>query len=268
MNQEILESLGLSPNEARIYTALIEHGECSIGTIAVFAKVHRRNAHDAMNRLINKGLAFQIFSEGENTYSAVDPDKLLELYAEKEKGLQKILPELRKKFGQRTITEEAYIYRGYEGQKNIFRDVLREQQDSYVIGAKGGWFDPKLETSREAFFREANRIGIQFIQLFEYEVGEKLPDLPKNFPGKLKYRFLPKEYPTRSLVHIFGDHVITYTGLPIGKITDDVTFFVIRSKELAESYRTWFWYIWEQSNEPSQLIQNKQNKAAEESKAN
>ena len=251
MYQEVLESLDLSPNEARIYMALVERGESSIGSIAIHAKVHRRNAHDAMNRLINKGLCFQIFSEGENSYNAVDPDKLLELYAEREQKLQKILPDLKAKFGKRITSEEAYIYRGYEGQKNIFRDMLRVGEDSYFIGAKGGWFDPQLKTSREMFFREANRQKMKFIQLFDNAIKDKMPDFPAHFPGKLEYRFLPKEYSTNSAIHIFGDYVITYTGLTIGEINDNVVFFVIRSKDLAESYRTWFWYMWEQSTIPN-----------------
>ena len=92
MNQQILEELGLSPNEARIYESLIESGESSISDISVKAKIHRRNAYDVMQRLINKGLCFQILSRGENTYNAVDPDKLTELLAEKQENLERILP--------------------------------------------------------------------------------------------------------------------------------------------------------------------------------
>ena len=254
MNEETLESLGLSPNEAKIYLALVEHGESSIGTIAVFAKVHRRNAHDAMNRLINKGLCFQIFSTNENKYNAVDPDKLLELYAEKERKLQQILPALKHKFGKRIAAEEAYIYRGLEGQKNVWRDIARIGEDSYFIGAKGGWFDHRHEkelgTARKVFFEEANRKKIEFIQLFDYGVQTEMKDFPNYFPGKLKYRFLPKEYSTTSGIGIFGDQIVTYTGLALGKVDENAVFFVIKSKDLAESYRTWFWYMWEQSSEP------------------
>ena len=148
------------------------------------------------------------------------------------------------------MKEEAYIYRGLEGQKNIFRDMLRVGQDSYFIGAKGGWFDPRIEAARQAFFKEANRKGMKFIQLFEHDIKTKLPDFPGHFSGKLQYRFLPEEYSTNSAIHIFGDYVVTYTGLVLGKISDDIVFFVIRSKDLAESYRTWFWYMWEQSEAP------------------
>ena len=250
MNQELYESLGLSPNEGKIYEALVEQGESSIADISVFAKIHRRNAYDAMQRLINKGLCFEIFSEGGNLYNAADPDKLGELLAERRENLDKVLPELKKKFGHREAPQEAYIYRGPEGQKNIFRDVLRVGEDSYFIGAKGGWYDERFSTVRSAFFREANRKKIKFIQLFDADVKERMVDFPRHFEGQLQYRFLPKEYSTNSGIHIFGDYVVTYTGLTIKKIDENVVFFVIKSKNLAESYRTWFWYMWEQSEKP------------------
>jgi len=251
MHQEIFETLGLSPNEGKIYETLLERGETTISEIAVGAKIHRRNAYDAIQRLMNKGLCFQIFSTTENRYNAVDPDKLTEILAEKQEKLLHALPTLKQKFGERFAPEEAYIYRGLEGQKNIWRDVIRVGQESFFIGAKAGWFDPRLETNRVAFFKEANRKKIKFTQLFDYEVKAQIPNFPRHFPGKLVYRFLPKKYSTNSALHIFGDYVITYTGLTIGKISEDVVFFVIHSKNLAESYRTWFWYMWEQSTEDS-----------------
>lgn len=248
MDNEVFEGLGLSPNEAKIYVTLVEQGESSVSEISIASGVHRRNAYDAMGRLIDKGLCFQIFSSEENKYNAVDPDKLSELLSEKQQRLSDILPELKRKFGKRTITEEAYIYRGLEGQKNIWRDVLRVGEDSYFIGAKGGWYDPKLESTRSAFFREANRKKIKFIQLFDHEVKSEMDDFPNYFEGKLEYRFLPKEYSTNSGIHIFGDYIITYTGLTIGKMNENIVFFVIHSKNLAEDYRKWFWYMWGQSS--------------------
>src|SRR5262245_18760500 len=134
MSQNILQTLGLSPNEGKIYTTLVEKGESSINEISVAAGIHRRNAYDAVHRLIEKGLIFQIASK-ESHYNAVDPDKLSELLAEKQKELSSILPQLKHKFKHREAPEESYIYRGLEGQKNIWSDVLRVGQDSYFIGA-------------------------------------------------------------------------------------------------------------------------------------
>src|SRR6185369_2730062 len=101
MYQETLEGLGLSPNEAKIYETLVERGESGVSDIAIAAQVHRRNAYDALQRLIDKGLCFQIFSTTENKYNAVDPEKLIELLGEKQEKLLEIIPALKKKFGQR-----------------------------------------------------------------------------------------------------------------------------------------------------------------------
>ena len=144
----------------------------AISKIAVASGVYRRNAYDAMSRLIDKGLAFEILSGGKNRYNAVDPGKLLEIAEERKQKIQTILPGLEKKFKQRLAPEEAYIYRGLEGQKNVWRDVLRISKESYFIGAKGGWYGPRLASSRKAFFAEANRKKIKFIQLFDYEIKE------------------------------------------------------------------------------------------------
>ncbi len=248
MNSNIYEVLGLSPNEAKIYEALVEHGESGISDIAIFAKIHRRNAYDAIARLIDKGLCFEIISNKENRYNAVDPDKLVELLAEKQNELSKVLPELKKKFAHRVAPQEAYIFRGYEGQKNIWRDILRVGREVCNIGAKAQWFDEKLDATREAFYAEANRKKIKFNLLFDHEVKIQLPNFAKNYPAKLfAYRYLPKEYSTNSIANIFGDYVITYTGIEVGKMHDDTAFFIIHSKDLAESYRKWFWYMWEQS---------------------
>ncbi len=244
MITEIYESLGLSPNEAKIYESLIGTGESGISAISVNAKIHRRNAYDAIHRLIDKGLVFEIFSSGENKYNAVDPDKLTELLSEKQTSLQKILPELKHKFKHRLAPEEAYIYRGLEGQKNIWRDVLRVGQENFVVGAKGGWLEPKLEASREAFFKEAARKKIKFHQIFDHEIKTLNPAFVKTWPGNLEYRYLPKEYSTNSIIHVFGDYVITYSGLELFKLKEDTVFFILHSKGLADSYRKWFWFMW------------------------
>ncbi len=248
MYQQLLESLGLSPNEAKMYEALVEKGESSISDIATVSQTHRRNAYDAIKRLIEKGLVFEIFSGSGNKYNAVEPDKLKEILSEKEENLSAALPDLKQKFHKRIAPEEAYIYRGLEGQKNIFRDILRVNEDNFGIGAKGEWFDPRLKIARETFFREANRKKMKFFMLYDFEIKQKAKDFIKQWPGSLECRFLPKEFSTNSNIHIFGDYVVSYAGLGLFKNPDDGVIFVIHSKGLAESYRKWFWFMWKKSH--------------------
>lgn len=245
MYDQSLQNIGLTPNEIKIYECLIEHGELSVSDISIKAQIHRRNAYDAINRLLDKGLCFQIVSKNENLYNAVDPEKIVEILGEQQKGILETLPILKRKYKNHLSPEAVMVYRGYEGQKNIWRDILRVGKDICNIGAKAQWFDERLKSSREDFFKKANRKKIKHSLLFDYEVKIKLPDFAKNYPSKFyQYRYLPKEYSTNSIANIFGDYLITYTGITLGKMQDETTFFVIHSKDLAESYRKWFWFMW------------------------
>ena len=239
----ILQDLGLTPNEAKIYQTLIKAGESTAGEISTKGKIHRRNVYDTLDRLIEKGLVFQILAKGENIYKAVDPAKLLEIVKEKEKKLTRILPDLQKQFEAKPTYQGAFIYRGVEGFKNYLRDILRLKKDVYFIGAKGLWFDPKLKTFLKGFLEEAKRLGIKYNHIFDIEVKAQLPGVIQEIGPP--YKFLPKEYSTKTCIDIFGDHVVTFTGLGPGEIDEDIVIYVLIDDTLADGYRKWFQFIWD-----------------------
>src|SRR3989344_2303012 len=170
MYLEILQDLGLSPNEAKIYTALIEIGQANVPEIAVKTKVHKRNIYDTITRLLNKGLIYQIAGSRDNQYAAVGPGKLSDLVWEKESKLNDILPALKKEFRKIKTDEAVYVYKGKEGFKNYLRDILEIGEDVYFIGAKGGWFDPDLQTFIKKFLKKAREKKIKYFHIFDHEV--------------------------------------------------------------------------------------------------
>ena len=247
MYEEIFTTLDLSPNEGKIYLSLLEHGESSISAIAVNARIHRRNAYDAIGRLINKGLVFEVWSPTENKYGAVSPEKLRELLADQQRQLETALPDLVKKY-QGTHSEQAsYIFKGYEGMKNIWREILRAKVMVYTLGGKGQWFDKRLGGSDRAFFKEIQKQKIPFKILFDHETIPRFPLVVAYYKGIGQYRILPKDYSTNCTIHIFGDYVVLYTGVTYGELDPDSTFFITQSAGIADSYRRWFDYMWDLS---------------------
>jgi predicted DNA-binding transcriptional regulator len=255
MYLDIFQELGLTPNEAKIYETLIETGETTVGEIAIKGKIHRRNVYDAISRLIEKGLVFQILTKGENIYKAVDPAKLLELIKEREDKFKKVLPELTKLYQGTPRLQEAFVYRGIEGFKNYLRDILRivsqgGNKDVYFIGAKGLWFDPKLKTFLKSFLEEAKRLDIKYHHIFDSELKNRQDILTElsltvDEAGQPTHKFFPSEYSTKAACDIFGDHVVTFTGLGHGQIDDDIAIYVLVDGELADGYRTWFNFMWD-----------------------
>lgn len=244
MSTSLFEELGLSMNEAKIYDALITYGGSGVSTIALRSAVHRSNAYDSLHRLIERGLVYEVFGQRETIYEAVDPGKLLEFYQEKQTKLQAALPALLSRFQKHRSPERAYMFKGIEGVKNYLREALKSGEDIYSFAAKGAWFDPRLETFVHWFLKEAKKKKMKYHHIFDYEVKEKLPHVLKSV-GK-PYKFLPKGYSTDSTMDVFGDHVVTFNGLGLGELRDDITIFVMVSPGLAESYRTWWKFMWEQ----------------------
>lgn len=241
LHEDILISIGLTPNEAKIYRALLELKEATIGDISTYANIHRRNAYDAIERLIKKGLAYQILPKRFMTYAPTHPSKLKEMVEEKNKGFEHSLPSLIKKFDRLNPTQAIYVFKGVAGLKNYIDLELKVGKKIYGIGSKGSWFDPRIKN----FAKRANdqyrtkKIESQIIYDFELK---KYPEIISRV-GK-NYKFLPKEFSTGSSIDIFGDYVAIYSGVNVAGLDEDITIFILKDKTLAKDYLKWFNFMW------------------------
>lgn len=245
---ELLLELGLKKNEATIYETLLTYGGSGATTIALRSKVDRRTVYDTLQRLVNKGLVYEIFGQKETTYEAVDPSKLLELAQEKVHKLETAMPDFLSAYKQHLAPERAYIYKGVEGVKNYIRLVLQTGEDLYTLGGKGAWLDPKLAMFVEWFLKEAKKKGITLHNIYDHDVQKYMPDGPRVLSEK--YKFLPKDASSEGALDVFGDYVVTFSGMQVGTMPDDLVIFVIHSPRLAEAYRGWWKTLWKLLPEP------------------
>ena len=248
MYTEVLRDLGLSPNEAKIYESLLGLGEASVNIISVKTKISRSNVYDAMERLVEKGLASDIFTKGQKLFKAIHPRRLLEILKEKEAVVEKILPKLTEKFETEQEKEQAFFYRGIHGYKNYMFDILKEKQTYYCIGGKGMWFDPRLQFFMPKFDRERKKSNICFKHIFDAEMKGKVKE-PLKFE-KNEYRFLPKKYSSNLTFEFFSDYLVIYSGSGVyGRLKEEPTVFVLKSKEVADGFKKIFDFMYEHCEE-------------------
>ena len=247
MYQEILQKIGLSLNESRVYEALLYLGEVNVNKISIKSKVHRRNVYDSLNKLIEKGLASETFVKGEKLFKAINPERLKEIIKEQESALDSFLPDMKKLYKAVEPDAEAYFFRGIEGFKNYLQLILEQKQTVCFMGAKAFWLDPRLQHYLRHFDNERKRLGIKFIHLFDHEVKKDKPEILK-LVGK-PYRFLPKEYSSATAVDIFGDYVVTFVGVKPGELYEEPLQFILKSKILADGYRKFFQFMWDNCKE-------------------
>jgi predicted DNA-binding transcriptional regulator len=249
MLENVLQSIGLSKNESEIYLALLKYGELSVSDIATRSGVNRRNAYDCMSRLLEKGLVFEIINSRDSRYRAVEPQKLTEILREKQLSLESIMPRLTGLYRATPLDKgSVMIYQGLEGWKNYMRDIVRVGQPFYCIGGKGAWMDKRIMNFFPHFLQEAKSKKIEFRHLFDHEVGEMAHPILKEV-GR-NYKVLPKGYSAPSSVDFFGDRVYLCSTLYLGGVENDSLFTVIVNPVIAESFRTWFQFMWDFCPEP------------------
>lgn len=240
---KVLEELGLSPNEAKIYETLLSAGKVSINALAVESNVHRRNVYDSIDKLVKKGLASEEFIKGVKYVRAVNPARLLDIVREKEAKVSSVMPELEEMFRRISRKDEAAIYRGIEGFKNYLNDILEVNETVHFIGAKAFWLDERLKYFLPKFDRQRIRQGICFRHIYDHEVRTMSPEILALRMNE--YKFFPPEYSSSMAIDIFGDHVVTFYGVSPGHLAAEPVQFTVVSEKLSDGYRKYFNFMWE-----------------------
>lgn len=242
-HEEILTKFGLIPNEAKVYEALLQLGEAKVQDISLKANIHRRTVYDELKKLVEKGLVNESIVKGEKRFVATNPQRLIEILKEKEHMINSIMPQLKAKYDFKVEDEEAKLYKGIEGVKTYLQDILDTGEDVYFIGAKAMWLDPRLKHFLNRFKKERKKRKINFFHIFDYEVKEKSPEILK-LVGK-PYKFLPKDYSSPTMIDIFGPYVVTFIGVKPGQLPQEPIQFVMKSKKLAEGYKKFWKFMWD-----------------------
>lgn len=234
-----LESLGLTKLETKVYLELLKLGSTKAGPLVTKTELHRTTVYDILKRLMEKGLVSFIFKEKTRYFQASNPEHFLDLINEKreeinkkEKDIKKVVRDLKYIQEQSKIKESAQIMQGKRAIKTVFEDIL-EYKEYYSFASKGK-FKEILETYFDQFQIKKRRRKIKAKILIDESLRDS--DYVKSISGEIK--FLPKEYSYPTATFIFGYKVAFFV------FTEYPTAFLIESKELAESYKSYFALLW------------------------
>jgi len=150
MDKEILEQLGLSKNEIKVYFALLELDQASATPIVKKANIPNSKVYPILEKLIKKGLVSYVIKNNVKHFQASDPRNLIDLLKQKEeqisqqkKEIEKFIPQIEEKRKLAKEKQEATIYEGLEGVKAAFNNMLdilkaREEYKVFTLGEELG----------------------------------------------------------------------------------------------------------------------------------
>ncbi|MBU0907223.1 MAG: hypothetical protein KKD18_05325 [Nanoarchaeota archaeon] len=245
MIQDILAKIGLTEGEIQVYLALVELGQTSTGKITEKAKIASSKVYEVLQRLMNKGLVSYVVKNGVKYYDATPPERLSDFLEEKkdsltdaQKEIEKILPELKSKRKGAQEVNRTVVYTGGEGPKIALREALEAGKKKEELLGFGSDEDPFLvhyPYELEKHFREQKKYKVKWKMLFcgEFQSPNPLAEI----------RYLPKGFTTPTRTFIYGNKVA------IMDFHKPFTTIIIENKDVAESYRKHFYFLWEIAKE-------------------
>lgn len=147
MEQKILEKIGLTKNESRVYMTLLQLGTAKTGSILKASGLNSGKIYEILDGLKKKGLVSESNVNRVKEFTAAPPKGILE-YIEKKKEtlkqeeqiIREMLPRLEAVRKTRQIGVKAITYTGLKGMKAAFDECLEDMkpgEENLVMGATG-----------------------------------------------------------------------------------------------------------------------------------
>ena len=174
MHLEILRKIGLSEGEIIVYSALLELGRTPINKIHEKTGIERRNIYDILNKLVERGLVSYVKENKKRYFQIAHPSKIIGYIEEKKNNMEKIkkeveheLPSMIQKFESKKSEINAEVYRGAEGIKAVWEDMLNYDEISWI--GSGRYVPKKLPHFFTSWNRRRIKKKIKIFNLLRHE---------------------------------------------------------------------------------------------------
>jgi sugar-specific transcriptional regulator TrmB len=237
IDMKVLEELGLTGTEIKVYVSLLELGTSSAGLILEKSKLPNSTVHRDLNSLIDKGLISFVREGKRKIYCATDPENFVNFIDDKKRRFLEILPELKQKQSFQKNEELAGVYKGVRGIKEVYSMMINSGGKEY--NTFGGGEVTSLVMSWDWWAnlhkrRIENKLPSR--QVFDLTVKEGGKELSKNPLTSIRY--------VEEKLASFQETVICGDYVAIAIFSENPYAFLIKDKNVAESYRKYFELLW------------------------
>lgn len=240
--KEILQQLGFSQNEAKVYLALLELGETPAGNLIKKTGLHRNIVYTELNRLVGRNLAVKVRKKRKLYFAPLDPKKILQDLKAKEMLLAKQLPLLVELYKKRP--SEITVYEGVRAWQDFWLDSVRNYSRSsvnYIAGTVGRrWY--QLWENRKLYeeFIKTRRKRKIYWKMIVYKAPEE--------PEIESLRQDPNLTEIRVLNHNFdqtGNFQIWDQALILQSVENPPLIIEIKNKVLRDIFKQYFNFLWD-----------------------
>lgn len=231
--EPLLENIGFTGKEAKIYLALLSYQEALPSVIAKKASIKRPTAYVVLEHLVRKGLATRMTRKGFKHYRAIDPKVILNEQFNKYITIKNAIPELEKLHSLYQAVPQMSIYEGKEGLIRIMEDTLTAKTEILCWADVTLAYQGILKDYYPGYIKKKIENNIFLQGIFVYD---KLAlSFQKNGKEELRNVYLvpKKKFPFKNEINIYDDKVAIISHF-------DEVGVIIQNQNIADTQRSIF----------------------------
>lgn len=243
MNEKLLEEIGLTKGEIKVYLTLLKLGETTTGKIIEEAQISSGKIYEILDKLIKKGLVSFTIKEKTKYFISASPNRILDYIHEKEKNLKEKEQELLKELPALLSVEksgkkeyETNLFKGFKGLQTAIFEALEDLTEKDELLAMG-IISHKKEMYNLLWQRwHKERMNKKIICKAIF--SDKNTDYFKVFK---KMRFTKVKVLigiTPSAIDIMGKRVLIFV------YGEEPSCLSIKNPEIAKSFTSFFYNLW------------------------
>ena len=234
MDTTVLQDLGFSHTEIKVFLTILQLGETKANEIIKKSNLQSSSAYYAINSLIDKGFISYIKKSKIKYYKAADPSTILDYIELKKNDYLKLLPELKDRQKQ-SNQEQVEYYKSYKGIKTIISEMLKDAK-------RGDTYRTFSVENPEEYEIAIKKVFAPTKQLFKQKgIKQKGIFHIYNKKKRTKTTIIQKKYlnipmPPNTMVLNDNIAIISWDKEPSGVL--------IKSKNIAKQYSDFFEALW------------------------
>ncbi len=250
MDTSVLEKIGFSRAEIKVYSGLLALGLTTVGPLTKKSEIPSSNIYPILENLIEKGLASYSITANKKYFKAEDPNRLKDLLDEKKKQLDsqeikllEIISELSSMRKKKEEKQEYFIYEKIKGVKTALESVLKtlDKGDTFYVVDASRISNDKLMGYFNDFHKRRAKKGIKYQAIYGTESLEFAKERKEY--AHTKVRVLPKDVKIPSVFWIFKEYVV------IAVFSEHPIALRIKNKHISEGFMANFNMLWKISKE-------------------
>jgi sugar-specific transcriptional regulator TrmB len=238
---ELLNSIGFSDNESKIYLDLLESGKSTAGEISRRTKIHRSTVYGILDLLVGKGIVKKLFNtEKVGLFEAYDFNRIKNYLHDKEKEIDYLSQYVNKFFEKdKSIEgEEISITKGIFAVREALVSLLDLNMPIRVLGIPAKANELLGEGFLKEFHNQRIKKKISMQVIYARAAEERASQLQKLKFTETKC-FSEKETAFLSSTNIVGDVLLIIV------FSEPIRAVMIKSKIIGETLLRYFNILWE-----------------------